>query len=78
MDELNAAVLESGGRVEVLQGIEDVPAALKRLLDELRGQYVLGYSPSVHRGAGAWHKLKLKVRGAPGARIRLQEGYLEK
>jgi len=78
MDELNAAVLESGGRVEVLQGIEDVPAALKRLLEELRGQYVLGYSPSVHRGAGAWHKLKLKVRGAPGARIRLQEGYLEK
>lgn len=78
MDELNATVLESGGRVEVLQSIDDVPAALKHLLAELRGQYVLGYSPSVHHGAGTWHQIKLEVRGAPGARARVQEGYLER
>jgi len=78
MDELNATVLESGGRVEVLRSVDDVPAALKRLLGELRGQYVLGYAPSVHHGAGAWHPIKLEVRGAPGARARAQEGYLER
>jgi Ca-activated chloride channel homolog len=78
MEELRAAVLESGGRVDTLQSIADVPAALKRLLGELRGQYVLGYAPSVHHGAGAWHEIKLEVRGAPGARVRVQEGYLEK
>lgn len=78
IDELRAAVLESGGRIDTLQGIQDVPAALKRLLEELRGQYVLGYAPSVHHGAGAWHEIRLQVRGAPGARVRVQEGYLEK
>jgi Ca-activated chloride channel family protein len=78
MEELRAAVLESGGRIDTLQSIADVPAALKRLLDELRGQYVLGYAPSVHHGAGAWHEIRLEVKGAPGARVRVQEGYLEK
>ena len=78
MDELRAAVLESGGRVDGLDRVEDVPAALALILQELRGQYVLGYSPSVHHGAGAWHKIAVRVRGAPGGRVRVQEGYVEK
>lgn len=76
MDELRAAVLESGGRIDTLKSVEDVPAALTRIIRELRDQYVLGYSPTVHRGAGTWHKIELKVRGA--GRVRVQEGYLEK
>jgi Ca-activated chloride channel family protein len=78
MDELRAAVLESGGRIEPLQRLADVPAALQRVLEELRGQYVLGYTPSVHRGVGTWHQIQLHLRGAPGVRARVQEGYLEK
>jgi Ca-activated chloride channel family protein len=76
MDQLRAAVLESGGRLDTLERVEDVPAALTRILQDLRDQYVLGYSPTVHRGAGTWHKIELKVRGA--GRVRVQEGYLER
>jgi Ca-activated chloride channel family protein len=78
IDQLRGAVLESGGRVDTLESIDDVPAALSRILQELRDQYVLGYTPTVHRGAGTWHKIELKVRGAGGARVRAQEGYVER
>jgi len=78
LDELRAATLESGGRIDTLDSVAEVPAALARLLRDLRDQYVLGYEPSVHRGAGTWHPIEVKVHGAPGARVRVQEGYLEK
>jgi VWFA-related protein len=76
MESLRAAVLESGGRIDTLERVEDVPAALTYILQELREQYVLGYTPTVHRGAGMWHKVEVKVRGA--GRVRVQEGYLER
>jgi Ca-activated chloride channel family protein len=78
LDELRGAVLESGGHIETLQSIADMPAVLARLLAELRGQYVLGFSPTVHRGAGAWHKIEVQIRNATGAKVRVQEGYLER
>lgn len=78
MDELRSAVLESGGRIEPIGRIEDVPGALSRILQELRDQYVLGYSPSVHKGPGTWHRIELRVRGAEGAKVRVQEGYVER
>jgi VWFA-related protein len=78
LDELRATVLESGGHIETLQSIDEMPAVLARILDELRGQYVLGFSPTVHRGAGTWHKIELQVRNAQGAKVRVQEGYLER
>ncbi|HEX3526877.1 MAG TPA: VWA domain-containing protein [Thermoanaerobaculia bacterium] len=78
LDDLRAAVLESGGRIDTLQGIEEVPAVLARILKELRGQYVLGFSPTVHHGPGAWHKIEVQVRDAPEAKVRVQEGYVER
>jgi Ca-activated chloride channel family protein len=78
LDELRAAVLESGGHIETLQSVEEVPAVLARILTELRGQYVLGFSPSSHRGPGTWHKIELTLRDAQGAKVRAQEGYVEK
>jgi VWFA-related protein len=78
LDELRATVLESGGHIETLESINEMPAVLARILDELRAQYVLGFSPTVHRGAGAWHKIELQVRNAQGAKVRVQEGYLER
>jgi VWFA-related protein len=78
LDELRAAVLESGGHIETLQSVEEVPAVLARILTELRGQYVLGFSPSSHRGPGTWHKIELTLSNAQGAKVRVQEGYVEK
>jgi len=75
LQKLHTTVLESGGRIEPLASIGEVPAALARLLAELRDQYVLGYYPSKKRGSGAWHSVQ--VRTADGDRLRTREGYLE-
>jgi len=74
---LKSAVLESGGRVETLDNLEQIQTALQALLRELREQYVLGYYPSQSKGRGTWHDLELRVRG-DGLQVRTQEGYLER
>jgi hypothetical protein len=74
---LQSAVLESGGRIETLDSLDQVKPALDTLLRELREQYVLGYYPSRSKGRGAWHDLELRVRGE-GLQVRTQEGYLER
>jgi Ca-activated chloride channel family protein len=77
MDLLQSTVLESGGRIETLDNLEQVKPALETLLRELRDQYVLGYYPSQSKGRGTWHDLELHVRG-DGLQVRTQEGYLER
>lgn len=75
---LRAAVLESGGRIEPLDGIGQLRGKLDSILHELRDQYVLGYSPTNHRGPGTWHKIELRLRNGSGMKVRTQEGYVEK
>lgn len=77
MDLLQSTVLESGGRIETLDSLDQVKPALETLLRELRDQYVLGYYPSQSKGRGTWHDLELHVRGE-GLQVRTQEGYLER
>lgn len=74
---LKSAVMESGGRIETLDNLEQIQTALQALLTELREQYVLGYYPSQTKGRGTWHDLELRVRG-DGLQVRTQEGYLER
>jgi Ca-activated chloride channel family protein len=74
---LKSAVLESGGRIEMLDNLEQIQTALQALLRELREQYVLGYYPGQSKGRGTWHDLELRVRGE-GLQVRTQEGYLER
>ncbi|HEX6864787.1 MAG TPA: VWA domain-containing protein [Thermoanaerobaculia bacterium] len=74
---LKSAVLESGGRIETLDNLEQIQTALQALLRELREQYVLGYYPGQSKGRGTWHDLELRVRGE-SLQVRTQEGYLER
>lgn len=78
IDQLHQTVLESGGRIEPIDGLEQVKAKLDAILRELREQYVLGYYPKVTNGSGSFHKLELRLNGVSGVRVRTQEGYLEK
>lgn len=75
-DGLEAAVLESGGRIEVLEGVEQIPAAFDDIMRELRSQYVLGYYPTESRQDGDWRRVRVKV-DAPHARVRFRSGYVE-
>ena len=74
---LRSTVLESGGRIETLDSLEQIQVSLQTLLKELREQYVLGYYPGRSKGSGTWHDLDLQVRGE-GLQVRTQEGYLER
>ncbi|HWM95392.1 MAG TPA: VWA domain-containing protein [Thermoanaerobaculia bacterium] len=77
LERLHSAVLESGGRIETLDSLDQIQTALQTLLRELREQYVLGYYSNQSKGRGTWHDLELRVRG-DGLKIRTQEGYLER
>lgn len=77
MELFKSTVLESGGRIQTLESLEQIQSALQALLKELREQYVLGYYPSQAKGRGTWHDLELRVRGE-GLQVRTQEGYLER
>ena len=58
-----------------IEGVEEVPAAFSRILEELRAIYVLGYYPD-KRGSGRWRKVAVRV-SRPGVRVRTQSGYLD-
>jgi Ca-activated chloride channel homolog len=69
-------VKESGGRVVPVRSLDQIAPAFKEILDELRGQYVLGYYPSDRRHDGSWHKVSVTVRN-PGLTVSTRDGYLD-
>jgi len=75
-DLLAQTVDETGGRIENLESVDQVQGALARLIQELRGQYVLGYYPSQPKGSGTWHDVKVAVRRS-GVKVRTYRGYRE-
>jgi VWFA-related protein len=75
LEQLSAAVAESGGRILDLSSAEEIPATFSALLKELRDQYVLGITPRQTGGKGAWHEVRVEARG--GVRVRTQSGYFE-
>lgn len=48
--------------------------ALRSIVDELRGQYTLAYSPSPAKNDGKWHTLEVRV-SRPNLTIRTRQGY---
>jgi Ca-activated chloride channel family protein len=74
---LRKTVLDSGGRIDTVHNVKELPAALSRLLQELRDQYVLGYYPSKTRGSGTWHDLEVRTKDRT-LKVRTHRGYVEK
>ena len=73
---LEDLVLDSGGRILDLAGIDEAAAAFAEVLEELRSQYVLGYYPTTRSDDGEWHSVKVRVEG-PGLRVRARRGYID-
>lgn len=73
---LRRLVLESGGRIEPIDGIDEVEAAFESILAELRDQYVLGYYPTDLRHDGSWRQVRVRVGGF-GNDVRVREGYVD-
>jgi Ca-activated chloride channel family protein len=65
----------TGGTVFAPSSYKDLPEIYDKILDELKGQYVLGYVPDPPAKAGRFNKLKVEV-GRPGLKVRHRNGYL--
>ena len=65
---------ETGGRTEIVQNSAQLDEAAARIAEELKSQYVLGYTPP--RGAdGQFHSLRVRVAGSDH-RVRARQGYV--
>ena len=78
--ELLKQICEStGGRLfNVGSDTADLADIASRISDELRNEYVLGYSPSEPKRDGSWRKLKVKLAPPPGLpplTVHFREGY---
>lgn len=73
---LTAAVEQSGGRIVVLAGIDQIGDAFEEIMRELRSQYVLGYYPSERHHDGDWRRVRVRV-DEPRARVRFRAGYVD-
>ena len=74
---LEQTATESGGRIEPISAVAEVGPAFRRIVRELREQYVLGYYPSVDKNDGAWHRVQVEVRGS-GYQVRTKSGYFDR
>jgi VWFA-related protein len=64
---------DSGGFT--VRNSNDLAAGLKRISDETRAYYLIGYSPTNTAHDGAFHKIEVKLRGRRGLEVRARKGY---
>lgn len=65
---------ETGGRVIRVDRPEKTAAAFQEIADELRTQYLLGYSPTNPSRDGSFRKIRVNVRGR-NLKIQARNGY---
>jgi len=68
----------TGASAYALDNPEHLPAVAKHIANELRNQYILGYSPDASRSDEKWRKIKVKLtvpRGLPSLRVQARTGY---
>jgi Ca-activated chloride channel family protein len=64
----------TGGGVFFPKSYRDIPAIYDKILQELSGQYVLGFTPTNRTTDGKFRRLKVTVR-RPGLKVQYREGY---
>lgn len=72
-DVLNLLAAMTGGRYYSINGAEDLQKALTAILDDVRHQYVLGFSTG--DGAVKFHKLEVVVEGKDRRTVVFRRGY---
>jgi VWFA-related protein len=72
-DVLNLLAAMTGGRYYSINNAEDLQAALAAILDDVRHQYVLGFSTG--EGAVKFRKLQVEVGGKDRRTVVFRRGY---
>ena len=68
----------TGGRLFIVHEMQDLSDIAERISEELRDEYVLGYTPTDRRRDGTWRKLKVRLlppAGLPMLTSHSREGY---
>jgi len=68
---------ESGGKHYNVDDLDDLPATAERIGQELRSQYILGYSPGNVERDGKYHRIKVMLSGSKARNldVRYRRGY---
>jgi VWFA-related protein len=66
----------SGGRAFFPAEVSELPAQYRRVVDDLRRRYVVGYTSSHIQHDGAWREVEIRVKGLPNATVRSTGGYV--
>ena len=70
----NIAAL-SGGRAFFPTDVSELSAQYRRVVDDLRRRYVLGYTSSHIQHDGAWRDVDIRIKSFPTAAVRSAGGY---
>ena len=65
----------SGGRAFFPQDVEQLPDQFRRVVDDLRRRYVVGYTSSHPKHDGSWRKVEIRLKSEPQATVRSTGGY---
>ncbi len=68
----------TGGRLFQVRDVQDLSDIAERISEELRNEYVLGYTPTDRRHNGVWRKLSVRLLpppGLPDLTVHNREGY---
>ena len=75
---LNEISESTGGRMFRVMDMQDLTDIAQRISEELRNEYVIGYTPTDTRRDGQWRKLRVKLMepsGLPPLTVHSREGY---
>src|SRR6201996_1113897 len=75
---LHEVAESTGGRLFRVMDMQDLSDIAQRISEELRNEYVIGYTPSDKRRDGQWRKLRVRLMEPPGLpplTVHSREGY---
>lgn len=73
---LERTVTDSGGRIVGVDSPSEIHPVFVDVLEELRGQYAIGYYPTDSANDGRWHDVRVDIT-APGVQVRTHSGYVD-
>ena len=68
----------TGGRLFQVRDVQDLSDIAERISEELRNEYVIGYTPTDRRHNGVWRKVNVRLlppSGLPELTVHNREGY---
>lgn len=69
-------LLADASHGEVFDNVNDLSMSFGRMLRQQETSYVIGFQKSSGK-PGAFHRLSVKVKNAPGARVKHRKGYVD-